>query len=224
MKRTALTLTLLAAGVLLASCASTPSTGPMGFFVTSSNPGKGGDLGGLAGADAHCQKLAAAAGAGSRTWRAYLSVPSKRATAPAAWELGTNARDRIGQGPWFNAKGGLIAKDLKHLHNGNHITKATALDEKGNVISGVGDPVLNHDMLTGSRADGSAFALHTDTTCGDWTKSGEGSAVVGHHDRIGPTTEPWSQSWNFSHHTLGCSMEAFRRTGGSGLYYCFAHH
>ncbi len=207
---------------LLTACASLEGTGPMGFFVTSVGSGKGGDLGGLAGADAHCQKLAAAAGAGSRTWRAYLSVPPKPATAPAAWELGTNARDRIGQGPWFNAKGDLIAKDLKHLHNGNHITQATALDEKGNVISGRADPVNHHDMLTGSRADGSAFGPQTDTTCRAWTSSTEGSAVVGHHDRIGPTTEPWSQSWNFSHHTRACSMEAFRPGGGAGLYYCFA--
>jgi hypothetical protein len=222
MKRSALTLTLVAASAILASCASTPAAGPMSFFVTSSNPGKGGDLGGLAGADAYCQKLATDVGAGARTWRAYLSTPAKPAPGATPWGAAVDARDRIGSGPWFNAKGVLIAKDVAHLHNGNHINKSTALDEKGNVVSGRGDAVNNHDMLTGSRADGTAFAPQTDTTCGSWTKSGEGSAIVGHHDLIGPTADAWSKSWNFSHQTQACSMEAFRRTGGAGQFYCFA--
>ncbi len=223
MKRTALTLTLLAAGVLLASCASTPSTGPMGFFVTSSNPGKGGDLGGLAGADAHCQKLAAAAGAGSRTWRAYLSISPTRAAGTTPAGAATHARDRIGAGPWFNAKGALIARNVAHLHDGNNISKETALDERGGVVKGVGDAApIEHDMLTGSRSDGTAFSWHSDTTCRAWTSSTDGSAIVGHHDRLGPNTDNWSKSWNFSHYSAGCSQEALPRTGGSGRFYCFA--
>lgn len=218
-------LTSMAAVALLASCASTPSTGPMGFFVTSVGSGKGGDRGGLAGADAHCQRLAAAsgvAGAGGRTWRAYLSAPGSFPSAGNPGVASVNARDRIGQGPWFNAKGVLIARDLAHLHDGNALNKDTALDAKGNVISGRGDPVNNHDILTGSRADGTAFAPQTDTTCRAWTSSGEGSAIVGHHDRIGPLPENWARSWNFSHQSAGCSVDALRRTGGAGLFYCFA--
>ena len=222
MRHARLTVKLLAASALLASCATTLPPGPMGFFVTSAGPGKGGDLGGLAGADAHCQKLAGAAGAGKRNWRAYLSLPPTFAAPPAAAVPAVHARDRIGKGPWYNAKGELIARDVAHLHNGNHITKATALDEKGNGVLGRGDTPNNHDILTGSRADGSAFAPQTDTTCGGWTKSGEGSAIVGHHDRVGPLPEPWAQSWNFGHQTQACSMDALRRTGGAGLFYCFA--
>ena len=192
---------------------------------TSVGSGKGADLGGLAGADAHCQKLAAAsgvAGAGARTWRAYLSVPPTFASANSAAVPAINARDRIGAGPWFNAKGALIARDVGHLHNGNMISKTSALDEKGNVVKGRGDTPNEHDILTGSRADGTAFAPQTDTTCGAWTKSGEGSAVVGHHDRAGPLPENWAKSWNFSHQSVGCSQEALVRTGGSGRFYCFA--
>lgn len=214
-----------AAAALLAACATTPTSGPMGFFITSVNPGKGGDLGGLAGADAHCQKLAAAsgrAGAATRTWRAYLSTPPTFATQTAPAVPSVNARDRIGKGPWYNAKGELIARDVAHLHNGNHLNKQTALTEKGEVVSGRGDAVNNHDILTGTRADGTAFAPQADTTCGSWTKSGDGSAIVGHHDRIGPLPETWAQSWNFSHQSAGCSLDALRRTGGAGLFYCFA--
>jgi hypothetical protein len=210
------------AATLLAACATTPSTGPMSFFVTSAGSGKGADLGGLAGADAICQKLASSAGAGSKTWRAYLSAPG---TFPSGSNPGTpsvNARDRIGEGPWFNAKGELIARDLAHLHNGNNINKNTALDEKGNVIKGRGDTPNEHDMLTGSRADGTAFAPQTDTTCKAWTSSSDGSAIVGHHDRIGPLPENWAKSWNFSHQSAGCSQEALVRTGGAGRFYCFA--
>ena len=211
-----------AAATLLAACATTSSTGPMSFFVSSTGGGKGADLGGLAGADALCQRLAAATGAGARTWRAYLSTPPTFATATTPAVLGVNARDRIGKGPWFNAKGQLIARDLNHLHNGNNISKTTALDESGNSVKGRGDTPNEHDVLTGSRSDGTAFAPQTDTTCGSWTKSGEGSAVVGHHDRVGPTGENWATSWNFSHQSAGCSQEALVRTGGSGRLYCFA--
>jgi hypothetical protein len=207
---------------LLAACATTPPTGPMSFFVTSAGSGKGGDLGGLAGADAICQRLATAAGAGAKTWRAYLSTPPVLASATAPGVAAVNARDRIGAGPWFNAKGVLVAKDLEHLHNGNNIGKETALDERGNVLKGRADTPNEHDMLTGSRADGTAFAPHTDTTCKSWTSSTDGSAIVGHHDRNGPNTENWSTSWNFSHQTAGCSPEALVSRGGVGRFYCFA--
>ena len=219
MKRFAFAGTLAA---LLAACATGPSTGPMTFFVTSAGKGDGANLGGLAGADAHCQALATAAGAGSRTWRAYLSLPGRFPGQNDPGQASVNARDRIGQGPWHNAKGELIARDVAHLHNGNHLNKQTALDEKGRAVSGRGDTVNEHDMLTGSRADGSAFAPQTDTTCGGWTKNGEGSAIVGHHDRIGPLPENWATSWNFSHQSAGCSQAALVRTGGAGRFYCFA--
>ena len=215
-------LSVVAAAVLLSACVTPASRGPMGFFITSAGPGKGADLGGLAGADAHCQKLATSVGAGSRTWRAYLSLPPVFAVAPAAGVPTTNARDRIGKGPWHNAKGDLIARDVEHMHNGNHLTKATGLDEKGQTVNGLGDTPNIHDILTGSRPDGTGFAPHTDTSCGGWTKSGEGSAVVGHHDRLGPMPEAWAKSWNSSHQTVGCSPDALRRTGGAGLFYCFA--
>jgi hypothetical protein len=209
--------------LLLAACATPATTGPMGFFVTSAGSGKGADLGGLAGADAHCQKLAAAAGAGAKAWRAYLSVPGAFPSATNAQGVpSVHARDRIGAGPWFNAKGQLIASDLAQLHNGNLISKDTALDEKGNVVKGRGDTPNEHDMLTGSRADGTAFAPQTDTTCKAWTSSSDGSAIVGHHDRIGPLPENWAKSWNFSHQSAGCSQEALVRTGGAGRFYCFA--
>lgn len=208
---------------VLAACATGPAQGPMGFFVTSAGVGRGGDLGGIAGADAHCQRLAAGAGAGGRIWRAYLSVPP---TFPSAGNPGVpavNARERIGNGPWFNAKGQLVARDLAHLHDGNTIDKTTALDERGNAVKGRGETPNEHDILTGSRDDGTAFAPQTDTTCGGWTKGGsDGSAVVGHHDRSGPLPEKWARSWNFSHQTLGCTPEALVRTGGSGRFYCFA--
>jgi hypothetical protein len=210
--------TLCAAG-LLAACATTPPTGPMGFFVTSEGPGNGANLGGLAGADAHCQKLANAVGAGKRTWRAYLSTGWTQTT-PAV-----HARDRIGKGPWFNAKGVLVASDVANLHNGNNLTKATALNEKGNVVNGRVDTPNMHDILTGSRADGTAFSSapgQPEMTCGEWTKSGDGSAMTGHHDRSGLAAEPWAVSWNSSHNTVGCSQDALRRTGGAGLFYCFA--
>ncbi len=222
MPRMRVVMTTLIAGVLSAACATQPPTGPMSFFVTSVGAGSGADLGGLAGADAHCQKLATAAGAANKVWRAYLSVQPSFATPTTPAVPAINARDRIGSGPWFNAKGDLIARDLEHLHNGNNISKMTALDERGNVVKGRGDTPNEHDILTGSRSDGTAFAPQIDSTCGGWTKSGEGSAVVGHHDRIGPLPENWAKSWNFSHPTVGCSQEALNKTGGSGRFYCFA--
>jgi len=222
--RPVLVLTMAAtASLLLASCASMTGKEPMSFFVSSTGSGKGADLGGLAGADALCQKLATAAGAGGKTWRAYLSAPGAfPSQASPQGVASVNARDRIGAGPWYNAKGELIARDVAHLHNGNNLSKDTALDEKGNVVRGRGDNPNEHDILTGSRADGTAFAPQTDTTCKAWTSSTEGSAIVGHHDRIGPLPENWAKSWNFSHQSAGCSQEALVRTGGSGRLYCFA--
>jgi hypothetical protein len=221
----------IVAAATLAACASSspaPTTGPMSFFITSVGSGKGGDLGGLSGADAQCQRLASAAGAGSKTWRAYLSAPGTFPTAATATAAatpgipGVDARSRIGNGPWFNAKGALIARDINHLHNGNNLGKETALDERGNVVKGRGDTPNEHDILTGSRGDGTAFAPQTDTTCKAWTSSTEGSAIVGHHDRTGPLPDSWAKSWNFSHQSAGCSQEALVRTGGSGRTYCFA--
>lgn len=218
----AVTLTSVAAAVLVASCATPPPTGPMGFFITSAGPGDGGNLGGLAGADAHCQKLAAAAGAGSRTWRAYLStgfVPPSTAA--------IHARDRIGKGPWFNAKGALIANDVAQLHDGNNLTKATALTEKGTVVNGRGDTPLMHDILTGSRPDGTAypsFPGQPSMSCGEWTKTSGVFAMVGHHDRglNTPVTDPWAVSWNSSHLSVSCTKEDLPKSGGAGLFYCFA--
>jgi hypothetical protein len=225
MKKPALLAAAAGTLALLAACSTAPTvpaTGPLSFFITSVGSGKGADLGGLAGADAHCQRLATAAGAGNRTWRAYLSTqPAPQQGAP--WTPAVHARDRIGKGPWYNAKGVLIARDIEHLHNGNHISKDTALDERGNPVRGRGDQPNEHDILTGTRADGTAFAPQTDTTCKAWTSSTDGSAIVGHHDRAGPTGENWSKSWNFSHQTVGCSQEALVRTGGSGKFYCFAN-
>lgn len=184
----------------------------MTFFITSTNPGNGADFGGLSGADRHCQTLASSAGAGDRTWRAYLS-----ASAPAA-----NARDRIGSGPWQNAKGVTIASNVDALHASNNLNKQTGLTEKGEMVQGRGDSPNNHDILTGSQPDGRAVAGGNDTTCGDWTKSGEGSAIVGHHDRVGLKDDEPSKSWNASHPSRGCSNEALRATGSAGLLYCFA--
>src|SRR4051812_27906484 len=189
----------------------------MSFFVTSTNGGKGADFGGLAGADKHCQTLAAAAGAGSKTWHAYLSTQASGST-PAV-----NAKDRIGKGPWQNAKGAVIAKDVAELHGNNNLTKQTALTEKGDVVKGRGDTPNQHDILTGSQPDGTAFPAGEDKTCGNWTKSGtDGSAIVGHADRTGLDTTPPSLSWNSSHATRGCSDAGLVSTGGAGYLYCFA--
>src|SRR5687767_6553520 len=190
---------------------------PMTFFVTSTAIGKGGNLGGLAGADAHCQALATAAGAGSRTWRAYLSTQGADAV---------NARDRIGKGPWHNVKGQIVARDLEHLHGdtlelariGNQLHRMTALTEKGDRVTGAGDPVNQHDILTGTQPDGRAFPAGKDLTCNNWTSSDTGSAQVGHHDRAGGP----AVSWNSVHASAGCSQEALIKTGGNGFLYCFA--
>ena len=211
-----------ATAMLLGACATPPPTGPMGFFVTSVGSGKGADLGGLAGADAHCQQLATAAGAGQRTWRAYLSTTEVAGVASAAASPAVHARDRIGTGPWFNAKGVLIAADVASLHSDNNVTKTTALDENGALVKGRGDTPNQHDMLTGSRPDGTAFGGPGAFTCGNWTQSGEGSAVIGHHDRSGLSKDPWAVSWNSSHQTRGCSQPALVSTGGAGQFYCFA--
>lgn len=200
---------LAAATLALTAGAGFAQDASMSFFVTSVNPGKGGDLGGLEGADAHCSSLASAAGVTGKTWRAYLSAE------------GVNAKDRIGAGPWVNAKGEKIADDVAALHgDSNNITKQTALDEKGNVINGRGDKPNRHDILTGSNPDGTAAA----DTCGNWTMSGaEGAAVVGHSDRTGLDDSAAAKSWNSSHKTRGgCSNDAFKGTGGDGLFYCFA--
>lgn len=188
---------------------------PMSFFVTSVGPGNGGNLGGLAGADKHCQQLAAAVGAGNRTWRAYLSVGA------AGSQPAINARDRIGRGPWYNAKGQLIASNLDDLHEDrNNIRKPTALNEKGEEVLGVGDKPNQHDILTGSDSFGRAVVgSPLVTTCNNWTSSDDAHrAIVGHHDRLGGATA----SWNAVHSTAGCSQEALVKTGGAGLFYCFA--
>jgi hypothetical protein len=189
----------------------------MSFFVTSAGPGNGADLGGLEGADRHCQALAEAAGAGGRTWRAYLSTQGADAV---------NARDRIGEGPWVNAKGVTIANDLAELHGENNISKETALTETGEVVKGRGDSPNMHDILTGSQPDGTAFAEGEDRTCGNWSKSGQGAAMVGHSDRMGLNDTPEAKSWNSSHPSRGpdggCSQADLQSTGGNGLFYCFA--
>lgn len=196
------------------ACAQTPA---MSFFVTSEGVGMGADLGGLEGADAHCLWLAKAAGSKLTNWRAYLS-----ATAPAG-EAGINARERIGKGPWHNAKGVMVAKDIDDLHSdAANITKLTALSEKGEPIRGRGDAVNEHDILTGSDPAGRYSTAGGDTTCGNWTKSVEGSAIVGHHDRVGLKDSRHMKSWNSSHGTRGCSQEHLKGTGGAGLFYCFA--
>jgi len=188
----------------------------MTFFIASVGSGKGADYGGLAGADKHCQSLAAAAGAGNHTWHAYLSASA----APASPAV--NARDRIGAGPWQNVKGVVIARNVAELHGTNNLTKQTALTEKGEVVNGRGDTPNKHDILTGSQPDGSAFSGSDDQTCGNWTKSGDGAAQLGHHDRQGLKDDEPSRSWNSSHISRGCSDDALRSTGGAGLLYCFA--
>jgi hypothetical protein len=189
----------------------------MSFFITSAGPGKGANLGGVDGADKYCQTLAQAAGAGAKTWHAYLS------TQAAGGAMAVNARDRIGKGPWQNAKGVIIAKDVAELHGENNLTKQTALNEKGEIVNGLGDNPNMHDILTGTQPDGTAFAPEGDKTCGNWTKDGaEGSAIVGHSDRTGLNDSAPQKSWNSSHPTRGCSQPGLISTGGAGLLYCFA--
>src|SRR5262245_26228092 len=193
----------------------------MTFFLTSAGPGKGADLGGIEGADRHCQQLAQAVGAGGKTWRAYLS------TQASGGGQAVNARDRIGAGPWRNAKGDVIAQNVDDLHSANNkLSKQTAISEKGDMINGRGDTPNRHDVLTGSQPDGRAFAAGEDRTCGNWTKSGAGAAMVGHHDRQGLRDDDASKSWNSSHPSRGsdggCSQADLKSTGGEGLFYCFA--
>lgn len=215
----ALFVTSLAAGVLVAGAirlSGVQDTGNrMSFFITSAGPGRGADLGGLEGADRHCQQLAEAAGVKGRTWRAYLSA------SPSDGKPVVNARDRIGKGPWYNARGVMVASSVEELHSdANKLGKETSLSEKGEVINGRGDKPNRHDILTGSQLDGTAFPAGEDHTCGNWTSSGEGSAQVGHHDRTGGGANP--TSWNSAHGSKGCSQENLRSTGGDGLFYCFA--
>lgn len=202
----------------LAAACSSPmppmrSASPMSFFVTSAGMGKGADLGGLAGADSHCQALASAVGAGDKAWAAYLSASA------SGGQPAVHARDRIGKGPWRNAKGEIIANDVEELHANNRITKQTALTEKGTVVNGRGDTPNEHDILTGSTPDGRA----TEMTCGNWTSSGDGVAMVGHSDRTGLDESAAAKSWNSSHGTRGgCGPAALKSTGGAGYFYCFA--
>jgi len=198
--------------------AATPAfAADMTFFVTSTGKGNGADLGGLDGADAHCNALAAAAGSKLKTWKAYLSTTEPRGAA------GVNARERIGNGPWHNAKGVQVAANLDELHSASvNINKETALDEKGAPVKGRGDTPNEHDILTGSDPQGMYSTAGGDTTCGNWTKSGEGSAIVGHHDRAGLADTRHMKSWNSSHGSRGCSQDNLKASGGAGLFYCFA--
>ena len=200
---------IAAAGLAIATApAIAQDASTMTFFVTSTGLGDGANLGGLAGADAHCQKLAEAAGSTGKTWAAYLSAE------------GVNAKDRIGAGPWQNIKGEVIATDVANLHSdANNITKQTALTETGAVVNGRGDTPNEHDILTGSNADGT---LAAGQTCGDWTLNGEGTAMLGHNDRMGPDTLATATSWNAAHPSRGCSQDNLVSTGGAGLLYCFA--
>ena len=210
----------LAALSLLAAQTAGAQSADTSFFVTSTPIGNGGNLGGLAGADNQCQTLAQAAGAGAKTWRAYLSAQA------ADGKPAVNARDRIGNGPWKNAKGVVIAKDVAELHGANGLTKQTALSEKGEIINGRGDTPNRHDVLTGSQPDGTAFAGADDRTCKNWTSSTQGAAMLGHADRIGLRDDDASKSWNSSHPSRGpdggCSHNDLKSTGGDGLLYCFA--
>ena len=205
----------LTVAIVLACLAMPLAAEDMSFFITSKGPGDGANLGGLAGADAHCQSLAEAAGAGSKTWRAYLSAAAMDGKAAV------NARDRIGTGPWFNAKGVQVAGNLDELHYSNvGLGKENSLTESGKVVNGRGDSPNQHDILTGSQLDGTAFTDGADHTCGNWTKNGEGSAQVGHHDRTGGGQVP--SSWNAAHGSRGCGQENLIATGGNGYFYCFA--
>lgn len=210
---------LVGASVLLAlsACGTPPSSSTgMSFFVTSAGPGRGAALGGLVGADRHCQELANSVGAGNHTWHAYLSQQ------PTAKAPGVNARDRIVKGPWVNAKGVVIATSVDNLHTANNISKQTALTESGNVVNGFGDKPNMHDMLTGSQPNGTWIEGNVNTTCGNWTQNGEGSAMVGHSDRTGLDDSVPAKSWNSAHQSAGCSVDALKKTGGAGLFYCFA--
>ena len=216
-------LTSLVAASAFTAAQQPPPPGPpqpMSFFVTSAGSGKGADLGGLAGADRICQTLATAAGGGGKTWHAYLSA------AAASGQPAVNARDRIGAGPWYNAKGARIAQSVADLHGdtleaarrGNNLTKVTAITEKGETVNGVGDTPNRHDILTGSQLDGTAFTDGADHTCQNWTSSTTGTAQLGHHDRTGGG----NTSWNATHPSRGCSQENLVASGGAGVFYCLA--
>jgi hypothetical protein len=226
--RTVTRLSILASGAVLslglaagAFAQQAPQSPDMTFFVTSAGPGKGADLGGLEGADRHCQTLAQGAGAGSKTWRAYLS------TQAAGGGQAVNARDRIGNGPWVNFKKEPVAQNVDDLHSANNkLGTQTSLTERGTTVAGVGWTPNYHDVLTGSQPDGRAFPAGEDRTCGNWTKSTQGAAMVGHIDRRGLRDDDASKSWNSSHPSRGaeggCSQADLRSTGGNGLFYCFA--
>ena len=205
---------VLAALLVVSAGASPPQEQAMSFFITSVGSGNGAELGGLAGADRHCQMLAEAVGAGDREWRAYLS------TIPTDGSPAVNARDRIGTGPWYNARGVKIADHLEQLHGENNLTKETQLNEKGEIVNGRGDSPNMHDILTGSTLEGMAHVAEGYTNCDNWTSRGEGSAMVGHHDRSAGGQNP--TSWNSAHGSRGCSQENLRASGGNGLFYCFA--
>jgi hypothetical protein len=199
-----------------AKAAKKGAGGDMTFFVTSVGKGNGADLGGLEGADAHCNALAKAAGSKRTNWKAYLST-----TAPGG-DAGVNARDRIGKGPWRNAKGVVVAGNVAQLHSGkSNINKKTALTEKGETVKGRGDTPNEHDILTGSDPAGMYSTAGGDTTCGNWSKSGDGSAIVGHHDLLGLKDTRHMKSWNSSHGSRGCSQDQLKSSGGAGLFYCF---
>jgi len=205
------------AGLSSTAMAQQPQAPNMTFFVTSIGPGKGGDLGGLAGADAYCQRLATAAGAGAKTWRAYLSTSGNAQGGP------TNARDRIGNGPWQNFKGTVIATSVADLHSDNNkLGQANSLTERGNVISGVGSTPNWHDALTGSDMEGNAWPGNMGLTCNNWTSSTFGSAMLGHIDRRGGADTVFQRSWNATHMSRSCSPPDLVATGGNGLFYCFA--
>ena len=213
MKKIFILTSVLVIATLATGISSQEST--MSFFITSSGSGDGANLGGLAGADAQCANLAAAAGAGGKTWRAYLSTQAAGGQAPM------HARDRIGSGPWYNAKGVMVAQDVAHLHSdGNLLNKENSLTEQGNMVNGRGDTPNQHDILTGSQSDGTAFDDGIDHTCNNWSSNNEGSAQAGHHDRRGGGQDP--TSWNNAHGSRGCSQENLIATGGNGYFYCFA--
>jgi hypothetical protein len=217
MSKSGIIVALAVVGAVAGSLSGYAQQAKMSFFVTSVGLGNGANLGGLEGADRHCQQLAEAVGAAGKTWRAYLSTQGASAV---------NARDRIGKGPWVNAKGEVIANDLANLHGENNITKQTALTEAGKVVNGRGDAPNMHDMLTGSQPDGTAFPAGEDRTCDNWTKNGQGAAMVGHSDRMGLNDSAAAKSWNSSHLSRGpnggCSQGDLQSTGGNGLFYCFA--
>lgn len=210
--------TLLAALLVLGAQPALAQSAKMNFFITSEGPGDGANLGGLEGADEHCALLAYRAGFGDVTWRAYLSAAETHGR-PAV-----NARDRIGSGPWFNYRGVMVAEDLAQLHSEhNNLTKETVLTEKGQMVNGRGDTPNMHDILTGSQPDGTALSTDpgaADSTCDNWTSNGQGSALVGHHDRTGGGQNP--TSWNSAHGSRGCGQADLQATGGNGLFYCFA--